>query len=76
MCPFSRHRGRTHSAEFSDRCRNFSQFWVSILHEFGKVSLQVAQLRKSGLGVTGAGNPLGQLPPGAEGLNRSHPLNS
>jgi hypothetical protein len=49
---------------------------VPILHESGKVGLQVAQLCKSGLGVTGTGDPLGELPPGAEGPDRSHALNS
>ena len=59
----------------SDRYLNLSQLWVSIVHEFGKIRLQVAELGKSSRRVTGPGNPLGQLPPGAECLDRSHPLN-
>jgi hypothetical protein len=47
---------------------------VAGLDEFGKIGLQVAQLCQSSLRVAGAGNLLGQLPPGAECLDRSHPL--
>ena len=46
-------------AQFGDRCSNFSQFGVPILYEFGEVDLQVVQLCKPGIGMTGAGDPLG-----------------
>jgi hypothetical protein len=64
------------SAQFSDGSRNMGKFGMPILHESGKVRLKIAQLGKASLGVTGTGDPLGELPAGAEGLDRSHPLNS
>jgi hypothetical protein len=58
-------------AQFGDRCGNLSQFGVPILDEFGKVDLQVVQLREAGLGMSGAGDPLGQLATSAEWFDRS-----
>jgi hypothetical protein len=52
-------RSKFDLAQFGDRCSNFSQFGVPILYEFGEVDLQVVQLCKAGIGMTGAGDPLG-----------------
>ena len=64
------------SAEFSDGCRNLDKFGMPILHESGKVCLQIAQLGKAGLGVTGTGDPLGEMSTSAKRLDRLRSLNS
>lgn len=47
-----------------------------MLHESGKVGLQVAQFCQARITVAGADDPLGEQPAGAEGLDRSGPLDS
>ena len=64
------------SAQFSNGCRNLGKFGMPVLHESGKVRLQILQLGKAGLGVTGTGDPLGEMPTSAKRLDRSHPFNS
>ena len=49
---------------------------MSLLHESGKVGLKVAQFCDAGITVTGADDPLGEQPAGAEGLDGPRPLNS
>jgi hypothetical protein len=47
-----------------------------VLHDAGKIGLKVTQLGQSSLNVTGTGDPLRQVPSGAECLDRSRSLDS